>query len=278
MSCSPIWPGTTDALHDLTEQSLLGGYQSLSDYFPPQDNRDAALSSVQTLYGAAGLVHEELTLTEASRERLSRQVMQPERMSDEDVVRLAAGYFPHLWVGRMDDAYHAAIALFDPSPAVRLAELGAGRYVDVTQDWTEQLTQATQRAVVIFAVAVLLVGLVLQVWLRAWSSLAIALVPLTSGLTVLGVLTAMGIQITLFHVLGLYLVVGLGFDYGIFAWRDSGDDQRCYLAILLSALTTMLAFGLLGLSSTPMIAAFGLTVMCGTILNLLLVPGVRLFR
>ncbi len=65
-------------------------------------------------------------------------------------------------------------------------------------------------------------------------------------------------------------------DYSIFAREAAPGDKDCRLAILLSALTSCLSFGLLSLSSTPMVQAFGITVLLGSLLNLLLVPLVDL--
>ena len=103
-------------------------------------------------------------------------------------------------------------------------------------------------------------------------SLLLVLAPLLSTTTVLAMLTLAAIPLSLFHVFALFLVLGLGMDYGIFAREAGADDSDCRLAIMLSALTSGLSFGLLALSSTPMVQAFGLTVLLGSLLNLLLVP------
>jgi predicted exporter len=105
----------------------------------------------------------------------------------------------------------------------------------------------------------------------------IALIPASAALMVIGGLSIAGQEISLFHLFGLYLIIGLGLDYGIFIFRNQHDDARCFVAIFLSAVTTVFAFGLLSQSSTPMISAFGVTIFFGTVLNILLAPGLRLF-
>ena len=83
-----------------------------------------------------------------------------------------------------------------------------------------------------------------------------------------GVLGGLGLALTfgtglhVFLVLSLLLVVGLSVDYSIFA--DSFPDAR--QSIVCSGLTTVLAFGLLALSSVPVLVSIGLTVMGGVTL------------
>jgi predicted exporter len=72
---------------------------------------------------------------------------------------------------------------------------------------------------------------------------------------------AAGVSLQLFHVLALMLLLGIGVDYGIFFQEHSlRRDPTAWLATVLSALSTQLSFGLLGLSQTPALRAFGLTV------------------
>lgn len=87
----------------------------------------------------------------------------------------------------------------------------------------------------------------------------------------------LGVPVNLFNVLALLLVLGVGINYSIFLIEASqGDDQRraaAQLGVLLSASTTLLSFGLLGLSSTPALAGFGLTLAMGITLAVLLAPA-----
>lgn len=67
----------------------------------------------------------------------------------------------------------------------------------------------------------------------------------------------------LFHVLALLLVLGIGIDYTLFFAEAQKQWQPTLLAILLSACTTLLSFGLLAWSETPLLRSFGLTVLFG---------------
>lgn len=70
------------------------------------------------------------------------------------------------------------------------------------------------------------------------------------------------------------LLLGVGIDYGIFL-QEHEDDPHAWLAVVIGAGSTWLSFGLLGLSNTPALHAFGVTLMLGLPLVLVLAP---LFR
>ena len=72
----------------------------------------------------------------------------------------------------------------------------------------------------------------------------------------------------MFRLFALLLVIGLSIDYAVFAREAGSHASPTLLAIALSALTTLLSFGLLGLSSTPALAEFGSTVVLGVVIAL----------
>jgi predicted exporter len=59
------------------------------------------------------------------------------------------------------------------------------------------------------------------------------------------------------------MAVGIGADYAAFLSRPDGRSSAGLAGIALAGLTTMLAFGLLGLSTTPALTDFGLTMVMG---------------
>ena len=70
----------------------------------------------------------------------------------------------------------------------------------------------------------------------------------------------------------MILVLGIGIDYTLFFAEQKGPSHATLLAITLSAITTLLSFGLLALSETPAIRTFGLTVLTGIATAWLLAP------
>jgi len=95
------------------------------------------------------------------------------------------------------------------------------------------------------------------------------LIPVVAGVVVsMTVQVLLGHLINIFHILSLLLVIGMGLDYSLFFnrdWTSVPELQERTHAIIISAITTMAAFGILGLSNIPILSAMGQTVSVGII-------------
>lgn len=98
---------------------------------------------------------------------------------------------------------------------------------------------------------------------RAWHVLA----PMTlATFLVLAVERAMGIGISLFHLVALILAGGLGLHYALFFERDSrepAEQRRVLHATLVCVASALLVFGMLAWATIPVLRAIGLTVSLG---------------
>eukprot|EP01037_Dinobryon_pediforme_P032575 gene32575-37585_t len=109
------------------------------------------------------------------------------------------------------------------------------------------------------AYAAIFVLLSLRYRRAAWRSMAPPALATLATLALFG-LCAQPLQ--LFHVLACLLLLGLGVDYGIFLQEPTEHYRRfAWLTVGLSAVSALLSFGLLALSSTPPLHAFGLTML-----------------
>ncbi len=104
---------------------------------------------------------------------------------------------------------------------------------------------------------------------RAWRALLPTAVASALSLALVGYL---GEPLSLFHVLALWLLLGMGVDYGIFLLEHEADGGEAWLAVGLGAISTLLSFGLLAVSHTQAIHAFGVTLGAGVTLVWLLSP------
>lgn len=125
----------------------------------------------------------------------------------------------------------------------------------------------------VFAYPLIALLLVMRYRRRCWRIVA---VPAFASLLTVALLSALSIPLTLFHVLALLLVLGIGMDSAILLLDANRRNQQEYLhswlAVSLASITTLLAFGLLSLSNTPVLQFFGQTVMIGIICVWLLAP------
>jgi predicted exporter len=104
------------------------------------------------------------------------------------------------------------------------------------------------------------------------AALTIIRVPLAAITLTIAIVGLLGTPFNLFNVFALILVLGIGFDYSIFHYLGEKHKQSTSLAVLLSLITTTLSFGLLMLSKTTVIQAFGLTLSIGIACAFLLSP------
>ena len=81
-----------------------------------------------------------------------------------------------------------------------------------------------------------------------------------------------GIRLNLFHLVSLLLVLGVGLNYALFFNRsvhDEAEAERNIFALLICALTTTSAFGVLSFANNPVLESIGTTVGMGAILSLI---------
>ena len=133
------------------------------------------------------------------------------------------------------------------------------------------------RGVRIHTVVASLLGLVaifvlLLVRYRNVRKVAIALLPaVLACIATVATLVMLATPLTILHVMSLLLVVSLGVDFGIFFVDTTSsleENARTLVSILTASATTILSFGLLGLSASPGLAAIGITVTLGVSFSL----------
>lgn len=192
----------------------------------------------------------------------------------------------HLWLGQFDGRFYSVINMAGQIPADINQQLQQA--ID-DSGLSQQVVLVDQPAAIstvlshyrhsmlgwiVLAYLAVLVLLTLKYRLQAWRVVA---GPALASLLTLSLLSALGMQLTVFNLLALLLVLGIGLDAGIFL-INSRNSLYTWLAVFMSGLTTLLAFGLLALSNTPVLMYFGSTVLCGVILVWLLTPVFTLQR
>ena len=111
------------------------------------------------------------------------------------------------------------------------------------------------------ATMITLLLLLLCGWRRAVQILVLPFMACLLSLSAIGLLVG---SYSIINLLALLLIVGVGLDYAIFrAFTSATEQPATSLAITLSALTSIFAFGMLAFSGTPLIAAFGQTIAFG---------------
>ena len=160
-----------------------------------------------------------------------------------------------------------------PALDAALAAHGA-QLLDMKQASESLVADYRTRVLWALAVAVLLLAATVALALRAPRRIWRVMLPMAlTTLVVLAVLRGAGIELNLFHLIGLILAAGLGLDYGLF-FEHAGDDRASQLrtlhGLIVCSLMTLLVFSLLAWSSIPVLRAIGTTVALGVLCNFIL--------
>ena len=143
--------------------------------------------------------------------------------------------------------------------------------LDLKQQSETMLRQYRTEALKYSAAGLAGIVLVLALGLRSLGAVLRVLTPvLIAILAITAMLVALGQQLSLFHIVSLLLVLGIGLNYALF-FNERADvpSQNSLFSILICAATTISSFGILALSQTPILHAIGITVAGGAFAALL---------
>ncbi len=255
---------------------MLKGYVALSDWVPSlaRQQADAALTArVETQVLAQ--------VGQALGENLQRPAFDAAPLTPQGVLaRPESAALRGLWLADAGHGPGSVVLLQGLADAAQVAAVRAAvQGVDGVR-WVDNVAEISTlmaRYRVSMSLLLLLgyVAVLLALWWRfgraAWRAWLPTVLAAVFSLAMLGWL---GESFQLFNVLALILLLGIGVDYGIFLLEHDGDGSA-WLAVVLGAASTLLSFGLLGLSSTPALRAFGLTMALGTACVWLLSPMFR---
>jgi predicted exporter len=264
------------ALASTIHGGLLDGVIAISDWIPSQarQSADAALAA---------------PVEAAVRERVARELGGTVTATAAAPGRLALGAWlaqpvsaplRGLWLDRDGDGYASVMllrGLRDAAATARVRDVvsatAGAQWVDRVADYSALLERYRTMMSWLLAAGAAAVAMLLY-WRHgraAWRALVPTLLAIAFSVAVLGWLDA---PLQLFSVLALALLLGVGVDYGIFL-LEHPDDGDAWNAVVLGAASTLLAFGLLALSRTPALHAFGTTMLAGVGMVWVLSPWFR---
>lgn len=275
-------------LNPLVSQGIITGYQGLAAFVPSLDRqtenrrllRDTVFSDEKTL--KALFAHHGLRDDIAEQQLVAFNAASTSPLQLEQwLATPAAQAFRHLWLGRTAGGYAAIVLPQGVHNLQPLSEAASGlpgvTLVDKASSVSKLFHDYRQWGALWLLGALLLVYGVLCLRYR-WRQAAVILAPtLLAMILALGFFGYLGIALTLFNLMALMLVLGVGVNYAIFL-REGGIHAAATLAgVLLSAGTTLLSFGLLAFSSMPALSSFGLTLLVGVGIAVVLAPMVLSF-
>jgi len=152
-----------------------------------------------------------------------------------------------------------------------LSEQADMQLYDTAKNVSGALSQYRAELIDLLFIAYLAIGVILITRYGIKQGILSALV---IGLSAIGAVIFTNLMcdyLNIFNLLGILLILALAIDYVIF-YQEHGIKAATLLAITLSALSSILAFGMLAFSQTPAVQSFGLTVMFGITFTFIIAP------
>lgn len=146
--------------------------------------------------------------------------------------------------------------------------------LDLKQEADSLVAGYRAEALKLLGIGLACIALLVYAGLRDLAATSRVLAPvLAATLLVVATLSLCGVQLTLFHLVALLLVIGVGTNYALFFNRpqnDHGERALMLLSIAVASVATMISALTLATSGTPVLRAIGLTVAIGTVYALAL--------
>ena len=264
------------ALQPLIAQGKLGSTQSLDQFVMPVSEQEKLQNRLREL---AGQPENWQALADIGipSETLRQALIQaadtpPLTLSVSLKTELAQAWQP-LYLGEVERGRYAAVVRLNgvtDETAVRAAaqSVSGTHWADKRAHLNDLFHHTRNQAAWLKLASYALAWLLLWRLFGAKRGSKILAVPLTAAVCTVAALGWLGIPVSLFAMFGLLLVSAIGADYAVYAVTAQHTAAARLGGMLLAAATTAISFALLALSSTPAVAAFGLTVTIGVGFNL----------
>ena len=270
-------------LDALVGQDVLDSFESISKYLPSKKTQTARLAKLpdeQTLKNNIKLAGSGLPFREDLFIPFFRDINQAKNMA-----LLSLGSFsgtllseklaPLLFENenKNKNVWVAPVSLHgvkNPEIIRLLLKNSTGTFINLSAETKKIMADYRSHGIKVFSFGVLAIVFVL--WLGLGSlrmAMGILIIPFSALLVDSAILSLMDIGLTMFHLVAMLLVAGLGIDYALFFNRirsDAKEWDTTFPAIWKSWLTTVLVFGSLMISDTAVLEALGQTVTLGVTL------------
>lgn len=258
-------------LNQQVDNGILLNFSLLADLLPSLARQEQNASLVEKLYNAElDNLFTKLNLTDAAATQAMELMQQDlanrltlEELPNKDMVGMLSSQI----IQTEQNGLATIISLTASQPKQLAEQLNLKEHfptvmlVDQVEAISSLMADYRQQIMIWVALAYLFVFVILfmRYKIAAWQ---IIFPPMLASLFTLGILMQWLPGINLFHFMALILVLGIGLDMGIFL-TETQQAANTWLAVTLSVITSLLAFGLLALSQTPVLQHFGLTVFLG---------------
>jgi predicted exporter len=259
----------------LKDKGQLEGYRALSLLVPSMKQQAAYYSTLSALFlstpGSVDLFARTLNLPERSQKLLTVLASRPEPpryLTLSECLRSeACESVKDLWAGSVEGRLASIVSLQGASSLVaqQLQGLPGVRVINRADSISEALGEYRRSAMIATGIFYILIWLSLGLRYGIRRALRVFISPLLGASAAVAVLGFSGVPLNVFSIFALMVLLGVSVDYSLFFAEDQDRSAATGLAVALSALTTILSFGLLSWSSTPALQSFGIVLSVGVL-------------
>lgn len=271
-----------DSAHDSVSSSVkpvLGGYLATSVYIPSLKVQDETFEGIRRLYASPvfGELLRDLNLSPDSVRVLeaSSRYLTPQ----SDIPASFRSILSMLWIGEVNGKFYSAVFPLHVAANFAVSQFTEGMpfvyAVNKMDNVNATLTDLSRVALLLVALAYLVVFVVLVLVYGFVQALKVIRAPVISCFFIAAVFGYCGIPFNFFAIVGVILTLGIGIDYALFFKEGGSRNLKTALAVMLSAMTTLISFGSLSFSSFVPVATFGFSVLLGILCCFALSPFSR---
>jgi predicted exporter len=270
-------------LRQAVERGALTGYDVPSRYLPArstQERRRAALPDPATLKRNLEVAARDLPFREglfAPFLEAAERARTGPLLTMEDLKGSALGLKAAAMLAAGDDGWSALAPLRgvkDPAAIAGAARAAGHELLDLKGESNDLVNSYRNESLRLVALGLLCIAALLAWGLKSVAQAVRVLAPVMAAVALdVAILLLCGVRLSLFNLVALLLVTGIGLNYALFFHRPAPDPEerrRTLLSLVVCGATTLSAFGCLAVSQTPVLRAIGVTVTSGTLLCLVL--------
>ena len=266
-----------ERLNEATHAGLLSGWQSISQLLPSQhiqEQRQAEIPEPDDLLNILREVTQDTVFKLTAFDPFlanARSAKRSDLLTPDafDNTVLSSWLESHLMF--TEGQWVSLISLSHPDPEKLAAELESWKIsvelIDLQKSSKNLVAEYRNGAINTILVASLLIIMLLMIDQRqprkiAWLGLTVA----SALLVTVAIVSNLHGGLTIIHLVALLLVIGLGLDYALFLSRKESatEHKATEHAVVACAATTTVTFGILALSSIPVLKFLGVTIAIGS--------------
>jgi predicted exporter len=247
----------------LQQQGKIDGYQALGDWLPSVQQQQHSVQQQQQIPASLLTAYAEYTgLNRADLTTWQADLSQQSLLSIHDLKE-----HPLYSLYLSEQQRVVLLGTVSDLGGLHKIKVAGVEFVDPVSDLSGLFADYRVQAQYMIVAGLLLLSVILML-VYGWRNVMNVMLPVSLALlSTFAVQAFFAVPLNLFGVMAAFLILGIGVDYAIFYQQDQAGAASVSSAMFLCMLATILGFGLMSLSQTQAIHAFGLTVLLGVIFS-----------